>query len=92
MRINSYWLVLVFLLVTPLAKAQSQKLEIVKVADGVFGALVSEPRYDPVESNAVILINDDFVIVVDANRTPAAARASHMTSRALAAWKAIFIT
>lgn len=76
MRFNSYWLVLVFLLIHPLAEAQSQKLEIVKVADGVYGAIVSEPRFDPVESNAVIIVNDDSVLVVDANRTPAAARAT----------------
>lgn len=76
MRLNSYWLMLVFLLAPSPAKAQGQKLEIVKIADGIYAALVSEPRYDPVESNAVILINDDSVLVVDANRTPAAARAT----------------
>lgn len=76
MRINPYWLALIFLLVPSLVKGQGQKLEIVKVADGIYGAIVSEPRFDPVESNAVILINDDSVLVVDANRTPAAARAT----------------
>jgi glyoxylase-like metal-dependent hydrolase (beta-lactamase superfamily II) len=76
MRIKLYRLVFIILLVQPLAVAQSQKLEIVKIADGVYGAIVSEPRMDPVESNAVILINDDYVLVVDANRTPAAARAT----------------
>ncbi|HEX8493812.1 MAG TPA: MBL fold metallo-hydrolase [Pyrinomonadaceae bacterium] len=76
MRVNSYWLVLVILLAPSLTKAQGQKLEVVKITDGVYAALVSEPRFDPVESNAVILINNDSVLVVDANRTPAAARAT----------------
>ena len=57
------------------ASAQAQKLEIVKIADGVYGAIFSEPRMDPVESNSLIVIGDDSVLVLDANRTPATARA-----------------
>lgn len=56
------------------ASAQAQKLELVKIADGVYGAIFSEPRMDPVESNSLIVIGDDGVLVLDANRTPAGAR------------------
>lgn len=57
------------------ASAQAQKLEMSKIADGVYGAIFSEPRMDPVESNSLIVIGDDGVLVLDANRTPATARA-----------------
>lgn len=56
------------------ASAQAQKLEMVKIADGVYGAIFSEPRIDPVESNSLVVIGDDSVLVLDANRTPAGAR------------------
>lgn len=75
MRLRPLWLLAVLLLAPSGAAAQSQKLEIVKLADGVYGAIFSEPRMDPVESNSVIVINRDSVLVVDANRTPATARA-----------------
>src|SRR5215218_10000608 len=57
------------------ASAQAQKLEMVKIADGVYGAIFTEPRMDPVESNSLVVIGDDGVLVLDANRTPATARA-----------------
>ncbi|HVF44108.1 MAG TPA: MBL fold metallo-hydrolase [Pyrinomonadaceae bacterium] len=57
------------------APAQAQKLEVLKIADGVYGAIFSEPRMDPVESNSLVVIGDDGVLVLDANRTPASARA-----------------
>jgi cyclase len=74
MRLRPLWLLAILLLAPTGAAAQSQKLEIVKLADGVYGAIFSEPRMDPVESNSVIVINSDSVLVVDANRTPATAR------------------
>src|SRR3712207_4070524 len=64
----------VVLLVCPAASAQAQKLEMVKIADGVYGAIFSEPRMDPVESNSLVVMGDDGVLVLDANRTPAGAR------------------
>jgi glyoxylase-like metal-dependent hydrolase (beta-lactamase superfamily II) len=74
MRVRLLCSVAIFLLAQSVATAQSQKLEIVKITDGLYAAIFSEPRMDPVESNSVILINDDSVLVVDANRTPASAR------------------
>ena len=75
MRLRLLWVLVVLLSVQRGAAAQSQKLEVLKIADGVYGAIFSEPRMDPVESNSVIIINRDSVLVVDANRTPATARA-----------------
>lgn len=73
-RIRPLLTVAVILLVCSAASAQAQKLEIVKIADGVYGAIFSEPRMDPVESNSLVVIGDDGVLVLDANRTPAGAR------------------
>jgi cyclase len=75
MRVRPLWMAAAFLLLQAAAAAQPQKLEVVKVADGVYGAIFSEPRMDPVESNSVIIVSGDSVLVVDANRTPATARA-----------------
>ena len=75
MRVRLLWLLAVLYQAGTSAAAQPQKLEIVKIADGVYGAIFSEPRMDPVESNSVIVVNKDSVLVVDANRTPATARA-----------------
>ena len=55
------------------ARAQDQRMEVVRLADGVYGMIQSEARYDPVECNAVAVIGGDYVLVFDANRTPAAA-------------------
>ena len=74
MRVKLLWAIVILLLAESAATAQSQKLEVVRITDGVYGAIFSEPRMDPVESNSVIIINDDSVLVVDANRTPATAR------------------
>ncbi|HKG16031.1 MAG TPA: MBL fold metallo-hydrolase [Pyrinomonadaceae bacterium] len=74
-RFRPLWIIAVLLLARSPAAAQAQKLEMVKIADGVYGAIFSEPRMDPVESNSLIVIGDDSVLVLDANRTPATARA-----------------
>ena len=74
-RVRPLWIVVVLLLAHASASAQSQTLEMVKLAEGVYGAIFSEPRMDPVESNSLIVIGDDSVLVLDANRTPATARA-----------------
>ncbi|HEV7889096.1 MAG TPA: MBL fold metallo-hydrolase [Pyrinomonadaceae bacterium] len=74
-RVRPLFIIAVILLSCSAASAQAQKLEIVKIADGVYGAIFSEPRMDPVESNSLIVVGDDGVLVLDANRTPAGARA-----------------
>ena len=75
MRVRTLFVIAALLLAHTAASAQAQKLEIVKLAEGVYGAIFSEPRMDPVESNSVIVVGDDSVLVVDANRTPATALA-----------------
>lgn len=74
-RVRSLLLIAAVLLSCSAASAQAQKFEMVKIADGVYGAIFSEPRMDPVESNSLVVIGDDGVLVLDANRTPATARA-----------------
>jgi glyoxylase-like metal-dependent hydrolase (beta-lactamase superfamily II) len=62
-------------IVTPLPLlAQLQTMSITKIADGVYGAIYSEMKRDPVQSNSLIVIGDSGVCVVDAHYTPSAAR------------------
>ena len=56
------------------ALAQNQKLEIVKLTDGVYSAVYSEYRMDPIEGNSLIVVGDDGVFVLDSGRTPDAAK------------------
>lgn len=56
--------------------AQLQTMSVSKLADGVYGAIYSEMKRDPVQSNSLIIIGDDGVCVVDAHYTPSAARAT----------------
>ena len=58
------------------AVAQLQPMSVSKLADGVYGAIYSEMKRDPVQSNSLIIIGDDGVCVVDAHYTPSAARAT----------------
>jgi glyoxylase-like metal-dependent hydrolase (beta-lactamase superfamily II) len=58
-------------------------MEITKLADGVYGAIYSEMRFDPVQSNSLIVIGDTAVCVVDAHYTPSAARATIAAIRRL---------
>jgi glyoxylase-like metal-dependent hydrolase (beta-lactamase superfamily II) len=57
-----------------MAAAQSP-FELVKVADGVYGAIRTVPLARQVDGNSVVLINDEDVVVVDADITPSSARA-----------------
>jgi glyoxylase-like metal-dependent hydrolase (beta-lactamase superfamily II) len=54
--------------------AQNQTLEIVRLAEGVHAAIRSEFRMDPIESNSLVVIGPDDVMVVDTGRTPHTAR------------------
>jgi glyoxylase-like metal-dependent hydrolase (beta-lactamase superfamily II) len=69
--------------VTP--SAQNQTMEWVTLADGVYAAIYSEFRMDPIEGNSLLLIGPDDVIVVDSGRTPAAASGIINRIRALTA-------
>lgn len=69
-------LLVALLCVSPLAAAaQSEKFEVVKVADGVYAAIRQEPPGFAVESNSVFIIRDDGVVVVDAQSNVATTRA-----------------
>ena len=69
-----FWSLVIFLFIQPLASAQNQKLEIVKIADGVYAAIYSELRVDPVEGNSLIVIGKDSVLVLDSGHSPDSAR------------------
>src|SRR5215208_4783662 len=50
------------------------KFETVKVADGVFAFIASEPKSGLVNSNCVAIIGDDGVVVVDTGQIPSLAK------------------
>ena len=52
------------------AAAQNQTLEITKIVDGVYAAVYSEFRMDPVEGNSLIVIGADGVLVLDSGHSP----------------------
>ena len=63
------------LLSSPLvASGQSEKFELVKVADGVYAAIRKEPPGMTVNANSVFIINEDDVVVVDTTLTPGTAK------------------
>jgi cyclase len=65
-------LLFALLFVSPLTlAAQSEKFEVVKVADGVYAALRKDAPGFAVESNSVFIIRDDGVVVVDAQSNTA---------------------
>ena len=57
------------------AVAQNQTLEITRLADGVYAAIYSEFRVDPIEGNSLIVIGSDGVMVLDTGHSPHSARA-----------------
>jgi len=71
---KSTLVLIVVLFQASLATAQVGKFEMVKIAEGVFAALRTDPLHDPVDGNSIVIINDDDVIVVDTNVTPDSAR------------------
>ena len=66
------FLIAVFFLLPALCLAADDLFEIKPVADGVYAA-IAKPTYR-VNSNSVIILLGDGVLVVDANSTPSAAR------------------
>ena len=65
---------LMLLAVQHLAFGQSEKMEVVKVADGVYAALRKEPPGLTVNANSVFIINENDVFVVDTTLTPSSAK------------------
>lgn len=51
-----------------------KELEIVRLADGVYAAIWAAPLRDPIEGNALFVVNDDHVVVVDSSLFPSSAR------------------
>ena len=61
----------VLVIVAPIiAAAQNQTLEFTKLADGVYAAVYSEFRMDPVEGNSLVVIGSDGVLVLDSGHSP----------------------
>ena len=56
--------------------AAASRLDVQKVANGVYAAIRTEPPGLMFDANSVFIINDADVIVVDTNITPSSARAS----------------
>lgn len=54
--------------------AQTEKFEMVKVAEGVYAAIRKEPPGLTVNANVVFIINADDVVVVDTTLTPGTAK------------------
>jgi glyoxylase-like metal-dependent hydrolase (beta-lactamase superfamily II) len=66
---------LALLLAVPLLTfGQTGNFKMVKVADGVYAAIRTEPPGLTVNGNSVFIINDDDVIVVDTTLTPGTAQ------------------
>jgi len=57
-----------------LASGQSGNFEMVKVAEGVYAAIRTEPPGLTVNGNSVFIINDEDVVVVDTTLTPGTAK------------------
>lgn len=58
----------------PAERLPDKELEVVPVADGVYAAIWKEPLRDPIEGNALWIVNSDHVIVVDSSLFPSSAR------------------
>lgn len=70
-RLSLFTLILAFSLG---AAAQTGNFEMVKIADGVYAAIRTEPPGLTVNGNSVFIISDDDVVVVDTTLTPGTAR------------------
>jgi cyclase len=57
------------------AEVNPLRFDMVKVADGIYAAIQSDPLANPVDGNSIVIVNDSDVVVVDARLTPAQARA-----------------
>jgi glyoxylase-like metal-dependent hydrolase (beta-lactamase superfamily II) len=56
------------------ASARAAEFEVQRVAEGVYAAIRTKPPGLMFDANSIFIINDDDVVVVDTNITPASAR------------------
>ena len=70
------WLAFLLLVsAAPLAAEPPAKpFDVIKLADGVYGFVWRSPLQDPIEGNALFVINDRDVLVVDTGLLPSSAR------------------
>ena len=73
-RISVFLIILFVPLIASGQSSQSGNFEMVKVADGVYAAIRTEPPGLTVNGNSVFIINDDDVVVVDTTLTPGTAK------------------
>jgi glyoxylase-like metal-dependent hydrolase (beta-lactamase superfamily II) len=73
-RISLLLIILLVPLVASGQLGQSGNFEMVKVADGVYAAIRTEPPGLTVNGNSIFILNDDDVVVVDTTLTPGTAK------------------
>ena len=73
-RISLFLIILFVPLIASGQSSQSGNFKMVKVADGVYAAIRTEPPGLTVNGNSVFIINDDDVVVVDTTLTPGTAK------------------
>lgn len=73
-RISLFLIILFVPFIASGQSSQSGDFEMVKVADGVYAAIRTEPPGLTVNGNSVFIINDDDVLVVDTTLTPGTAK------------------
>ena len=73
-RISLFLIILFVPLIVSGQSSQLGNFEMVKVADGVYAAIRTEPPGLTVNGNSVFIVNDDDVVVVDTTLTPGTAK------------------
>lgn len=70
------WLACLLVLAAPPLRAAPppKPFDVVRLADGVYGFVWRNPLQDPIEGNALFVINDRDVLVVDTGLLPSSAR------------------
>src|SRR5258705_1872295 len=72
--ISLFLIILSLPLIASGQSSQSGNFEMVKVADGVYAAIRTEPPGLTVNGNSVFIVDDDDVVVVDTTLTPGTAK------------------
>ena len=73
-RVSLFLIILFVPLIASGQSSQSGNFEMVKVADGVYAAIRTEPPGLTVNGNSVFIVNEDDVVVVDTTLTPGTAK------------------